>query len=156
MLVVTPAVTKSARHPARRYRRSVPFAFSSGRLTWVSRRTLRLAGAFALFVLAFTGGWASTTSDSPPATAITSTGTAGGIDLVPVGAERTGITPAGSAVDIVQAPATGDEQPALPGALPLLVVAAFLLAALLECRRPSTRTAPGGPRGDRAPPLRHA
>ncbi|WP_157240988.1 hypothetical protein [Catenuloplanes japonicus] len=139
----------------------MPLAFSSLRLpqvglTWVSRRTLRLAGAFALFVLAFTGGWTSTTSDAPPATRIVSATSAGGIDLVPAGADRSGITPAGSAVDVVQAPAAGDRQPALPGTLPLLAVAAFLLATLPECRRPLARSAPSGPRGDRAPPLRHA
>ncbi|MFI5839134.1 hypothetical protein ACIA8K_05380 [Catenuloplanes sp. NPDC051500] len=139
----------------------MPFVFSSARLpqvglTWVSRRTLRLAGAFALFVLAFTGGWTSTTSDSPPADRIVATSTAGGIDLVPAGADRTGISPAGSAVDIVQAPGPGDPEPALPGALPLLAAAVLLLATFPECRRPLARSSLGGPRGDRAPPLRHA
>ncbi|MDR7273923.1 hypothetical protein [Catenuloplanes atrovinosus] len=132
----------------------MPVAIRSGRLTWVTRRTLRLAGAFALFVLAFTGGWPSTTTDASSAPAIVATAPAGGIDLVPAGAEPTGTTPAGSAVDVVHAPLPGDTPPALPGALPLLVIAALLLATAPESRRASAPAALDGPRGDRAPPLR--
>ncbi|MDP9796483.1 hypothetical protein J2S43_004995 [Catenuloplanes nepalensis] len=131
----------------------MPVAIRSGHLTWVTRRTLRLAGAFAIFVLAFTGGWPSSTSDASPAPRVVATAPVGGIDLVPAGAETTGITPASSAVDVVQAPLPADRQPALPGPLPLLAVAALLLVTLPECRGTAARTAPDGPRGDRAPPL---
>ncbi|MDQ0369673.1 hypothetical protein [Catenuloplanes indicus] len=132
----------------------MPVASRSGRLTWVTRRTLRLAGAFALFVLAFAGGWPSSTTDASAAPRVAATAPAGGIDLVPAGAVRTGgITPAGSAVDLVQAPLPADRQPALPGSLPLFAVAALLLVTLPECRGTAARTALDGPRGDRAPPL---
>ena len=122
----------------------------------MTRRTVRLAGAFALFVLAFTGGWPSATMDAPPAPRVAATAPVGGIDLVPAGAEMTGTTPAGSAVVLVPTPFPGDAPPAMPGTLPLLVVAALLLTTLPECRRPLARAALDGPRGDRAPPLRLA
>lgn len=158
----------------------VPFVARADRLSWVTRRALRLAGAFALFVLAFAGGWAATAVAVPlPGASVVShvspadsggisltdaggvsLADPGGIEVVPMRPGSGGAT-TGARIDLV--PAAGDTAftdadhvahdliTGLAGSGPIVAVAALLLATAILRRTPAGLAAPGT-RGCRAPP----